>query len=62
MGYLSQVIKFDHGYTQHSPPITALLEVLSEMDGVQQRRCGAGCGVGEGGRWVRADVDVGVLV
>ena len=35
---LSSVIKFDHGYTRSSPPIMALLEVLSELDSVDQRR------------------------
>ena len=35
---LSAVIKFDHGYTATSEPIKALLEVLSELDAVDQRR------------------------
>lgn len=36
--YLAEVIKFDHGYTAQSPPVRFLLEVLSELDAVDQRR------------------------
>lgn len=35
---LGAVIKFDHGYTSTSAPVIALLEVLSELDAVDQRR------------------------
>jgi hypothetical protein len=35
---LGEVIKFDHGYSPCSPPVLALLEVLAELDGVDQRR------------------------
>ena len=35
---LGAVIKFDHGYNATSAPIIALLEVLSELDAVDQRR------------------------
>ncbi|PSC70280.1 E3 ubiquitin-ligase UPL3-like isoform A [Micractinium conductrix] len=36
--FLAEVIKVDHGYTLQSPPVRALLEVLSELDAVEQRR------------------------
>jgi E3 ubiquitin-protein ligase TRIP12 len=36
--YLAEVIKFDHGYTAQSPAVRFLLEVLSELDAVEQRR------------------------
>ena len=36
--YLADCIKTDHGYTPASPPVRALLEVLSELDAVEQRR------------------------
>lgn len=32
------MIKCDHGYTSASAPVHALLEVLSELDPVEQRR------------------------
>jgi E3 ubiquitin-protein ligase TRIP12 len=35
---LASVIKFDHGYTNVSPQVIALLEVLAELDAVDQRR------------------------
>lgn len=38
VGGLAEVIKFDHGYTASSPPVVALLEVLSELDPLDQRR------------------------
>ncbi|XP_024982786.1 E3 ubiquitin-protein ligase UPL4 isoform X2 [Cynara cardunculus var. scolymus] len=34
---LSDLIKFDHGYTASSPPIIHLLEILQEVDYEQQR-------------------------
>ena len=35
---LLEAIKFDHGYTSSSPVVTSLLEVLSELDLLDQRR------------------------
>lgn len=35
---LAKAMKFDHGYTPASPVIVALLEVLSELDSLDQRR------------------------
>ncbi|KAI8471466.1 MAG: hypothetical protein J3K34DRAFT_367859 [Monoraphidium minutum] len=35
---LADAIKFDHGYTSASPPVCALLEVLSELGPADQRR------------------------
>jgi E3 ubiquitin-protein ligase TRIP12 len=35
---LADACKFDHGYTASSPPVQALLSVLSELSGEQQRR------------------------
>jgi E3 ubiquitin-protein ligase TRIP12 len=34
---LTEAIKFDHGYTASSPPVQALLSVLSDFDAQQQR-------------------------